>query len=86
MGRRSVNQQIESWFAAEPWRTAREFLDRLQAEHPQLYRDGHLRTLLQRLKVLRWQAAQSLVLGSSSDPDKSGRLRKHLEIREPAFS
>src|SRR5271166_5648781 len=58
----SVNQQIESWFAAEPWRTARELLDRLKAEHPELYRDGHIRTLRRRLKVLRRQAAQSLAL------------------------
>jgi hypothetical protein len=82
----SVNQQIESWFAAEPWRTAREFLDRLQAEHPQLYRDGHLRTLQRRLKVLRRKAAQSLVLGSSSHPNESGRHREDLDIREPALS
>jgi len=82
----SVNQQIESWFAAEPWRTAREFLDRLQAEHPQLYRDGHLRTLQRRLKVLRRKAAQSLVLGSTSHPNESGRHREDLDIREPALS
>jgi hypothetical protein len=82
----SVNQQIESWFAAEPWRTAREFLDRLQAEHSQLYRDGHLRTLQRRLKVLRRKAAQSLVLGSSSHPNESGRHREDLDIREPALA
>ena len=81
-----VNLQIESWFAAEPWRTAREFLDRLMAEHPQLYRDGHLRTLQRRLKVLRRQAAQSLVLGSTSHADESCPLLKHLENREPALS
>ena len=82
----AVNQQIESWFAAEPWRTAREFLDRLQVEHPQLYRDGHLRTLQRRLKVLRRRAAQSLVLGSKSHPDESGRPREDPKIREPALS
>jgi hypothetical protein len=82
----SVNQQIESWFAAEPWRTAREFLDRLQAEHPQLYRDGHLRTLQRRLKVLRRQAAQNIVLGSRSHPDEFDELREYLEIKEPALS
>jgi hypothetical protein len=66
--------------------SAREFLDRLQVEHPQLYRDGHLRTLQRRLKVLRRRAAQSLVLGSKSHPDESGRLREDLKIREPALS
>jgi hypothetical protein len=81
-----VNQQIESWFAAEPWRTGRELLARLQAEHPQIYREGHLRTLQRRLKVLRRQAAQSLVLGSTSHPDESGPLLEHSEIREPALS
>jgi hypothetical protein len=59
----AVNQQIESWFASEPWRTAREFLNRLQSDHPERYGDEHLRTLQRRLKVLRRQAAQSLVLG-----------------------
>ena len=82
----SVNQQIESWFAAEPWRTAREFLDRLQVEHPQLYRDGHLRTLQRRLKLLRRQAAQSLVLGSTGHFDESRRLHEHLEITESTLS
>src|SRR5271166_5860817 len=82
----SVNQQIESWFAAEPWRTARELLDRLKAEHPELYRDGHIRTLQRRLKVLRRQAAQSLARGSTSHPDESCPLLEHLEIREPALS
>ena len=82
----SVNQQIESWFAAEPWRTGREFLDRLQVEYPDVYREGHLRTLQRRLKVLRRQAAQSLVLGSTTHPDPSGRLRDPLEISEPALS
>jgi len=82
----SVNQQIESWFAAEPWRTARELLDRLKAEHPELYRDGHIRTLQRRLKVLRRQAAQSLARGSTSHPDESCPLLEHLEIGEPALS
>jgi hypothetical protein len=81
----AVNQQIESWFAAEPWRTAREFLDRLQVEHPQLYRDGHLRTWQRRLKVLRRQAAQSLVIWSKSDPDESGRLREDLKSGNQHF-
>jgi hypothetical protein len=61
----AAKQQIEIWFAAEPWRTARELLNRLQAEYPELYRDGHLRTLQRRLKRLRRQAAQDLVLGSN---------------------
>jgi hypothetical protein len=82
----SVNQQIESWFAAEPWRTSREFLDRLQVQHPQLYRDGHLRTLQRRLKILRRQAAHNLVLGSSSNPDLTNQFPEHPKIKEPVLS
>src|ERR1019366_329346 len=81
----SIILRLESWFAAEPWRTAREFLDRLQVEHPQLYRDGHLRTLQRRLKLLRRKAAQSLVLGSTSHPNESGRHHEDLDISEPAL-
>jgi hypothetical protein len=90
----AVSQQIESWFAAEPWRTAREFLDRLQTEHPELYRDGHLRTLQRRIKNLRRQAAQSLVLASPSPPGRPGTntmrqqsdVREHYDMRQYEFS
>jgi hypothetical protein len=85
----AVNDQIESWFTAEPWRTARELLERLQVEHPQVYRDGHLRTLQRRLKVLRRRAALSLVPGSTNHSGASLPLSENLETREnsePAFS
>jgi hypothetical protein len=36
--------QLQAWFNAEPWRTGRELLERLQAEYPRKYADGRLRT------------------------------------------
>ncbi|MFC7694016.1 hypothetical protein ACFQY5_35325 [Paeniroseomonas aquatica] len=40
----AVTVQLHDWFAAEPWQTSRELLDRLQAEQPGDYPDGQLRT------------------------------------------
>lgn len=81
----AVNDQIESWFNAEPWRTARELLDRLKAEYPQDYHDKHLRTLQRRLKVLRRRCALTLVLGSKSEVDSSSALKTLIapEIEQP---
>jgi hypothetical protein len=36
----AVCTEIEAWFVAEPWRTSRELLDRLQSAYPQKYSDG----------------------------------------------
>jgi hypothetical protein len=44
----AVTTTLREWFEAEPWHTSREFLERLQAEHPGLYTDGRLRTLQRR--------------------------------------
>ena len=59
-----VIAQLRTWFEAEPWRTGRELLQRLQAEHPGTYPDSQLRTLQRRLKVWRYEMAQKLVFGS----------------------
>ena len=40
-----VTEELHTWFDAEPWRTGRELLERLQGEHPDLYPD-HLLTCL----------------------------------------
>jgi hypothetical protein len=40
-----VTVQLHAWFNAEPRRTGRELLERLQAEYPRKYADGRLRTL-----------------------------------------
>lgn len=37
--------ELPEWFEAEPWRTSREFLERLQVKHPGLYPDGLIRTV-----------------------------------------
>jgi hypothetical protein len=60
----SVTAQLHEWFAAEPWRTGRELLERLQAEHPGAYSDGLLRTLQRRLKVWRSERAHAMVFGA----------------------
>lgn len=33
----AVTAQMHAWFDAEPWRTARELLERLQNEQPGIY-------------------------------------------------
>ena len=57
-----VTEDLRAWFDAEPWRTGRELLDRLQAEHPDGYPDALLRTVQRRLKIWRGEAARALVL------------------------
>ena len=59
----AVSAQVRAWFEAEPSRTARELLERLQGEHPGVYPHGQLRTLQRRLKGWRREVAQALVFG-----------------------
>jgi hypothetical protein len=61
----AVTAQNRSWFEAEPWRTSREYLERLQVEHPDLYHAGQLRTLQRRLKIWRGEVAHKLVFGAT---------------------
>lgn len=56
---------VEIWLEAEPERTARELLARLQSTYPDRYPDGQLRTLQRRVKVWRSAKAQELVFGAS---------------------
>ena len=56
-------------FDADPSRTGRELLERLQAEHPERYPDRLLRTLQRRLKVWRGEMAQTLVFGIAGPPE-----------------
>jgi hypothetical protein len=62
----AVTVQLQEWFAAEPWRTSRELLERLQTEQPGSYPDGQLRTLQRRMKVWRRTMAHRLVFGATS--------------------
>ena len=74
----AVTAQIREWFEAEPWRTSRELLERLQGDHPGVYPDGQLRTMQRRLKVWRREAAHKLVFGPAAADEpasKSASLR-----------
>lgn len=59
-----VTAQLRTWFEAEPWRTARELLEKLQAKQPGDYPCGLLRTLQRRLKSWRAERAHEMVFGS----------------------
>ena len=61
----AVTAQLQMWFNAEPWRTGRELLDKLQAEQPGHYPDGLIRTLQRRLKIWRAERAHEMVFGSA---------------------
>ena len=61
----AVTAQLHNWFQAEPWRTARELLERLQEEQPGIYAVGLLRTLQRRLKTWRRDKAHELVFGAT---------------------
>jgi len=66
----AVTAQLRDWFEAEPWRTARELLDRLQDEQLGTYPVGLLRTLQRRLKVWRRDKAHELVFGPTPAGDE----------------
>jgi len=61
----AVTAQLHEWFEAEPWRTGRELLERLQDEQPGTYAVGLLRTLQRRLKGWRRDKAHELVFGAT---------------------
>jgi hypothetical protein len=62
----AVSAQMREWFEAEPWRTSRELLERLQGVHPGVYPDGQLRTLQRRLKGWRREIAHTMVFGPAA--------------------
>ena len=62
----AVTGELRAWFDADPSRTARELLARLNTTHsgdPDGYPDAVLRTLQRRLKGWRAEMAQALVFG-----------------------
>jgi len=70
----SVTEQLKAWFELEPWRTGRELLEKLQAERPETYPDGLLRTVQRRLKIWRSEHACSLVFaGAVGRPEDSSQ-------------
>ena len=56
-----VTDRLRDWFEAEPWRTSRQLLERLQGECPGPYPDKLLRTLQRRVKVWRHEKVHDLV-------------------------
>ena len=58
-----VTEQLHAWFEAEPWRTSRHLLGRLQAAHPGEYPDSLLRTVQRRVKIWRREKTTAMVFG-----------------------
>jgi hypothetical protein len=67
-----VTAQVREWFEAEPWRTSRELLERLQAEQPGVFPDGQLRTLRRRLKEWRCALAHKMMFGAEATGTTAG--------------
>jgi len=61
--------RIVAWLEAEPDRTAKELLVRLQAEGPDAFADGQLRSLQRKVKDWRAAAARRLVFSVTGAPD-----------------
>ncbi len=61
--------RVREWLEAEPDRTARDMLVRLEAENPGRFSEGQLRTLQRRVKEWRRSAVQRLVFPG---PDLQG--------------
>jgi hypothetical protein len=57
----AVTVELREWFEAEPWRTSRELLERLQREQPGVYPDGQLRTLQRRVKAWRRELVHGMI-------------------------
>jgi hypothetical protein len=74
----AVSAQIREWFEAEPWRTSRELLERLQGAHPGAYPDRQLRTLQRRLKRWRREIAHTMVFGPAA-PDEVGPTSSQVQ-------
>src|ERR1700723_2508051 len=59
----TVTALVREWFEVEPWRTSREFFERLQEIQPGFFPGGQLRTLQRRLKEWRQEQAHKMVFG-----------------------
>ena len=69
--------RVVTWLEAEPDRTAKELLVRLQVEGPDAFADGQLRTLQRRVKDWRTAAARRLVLFTADFADRT--TANHVE-------
>lgn len=71
----AVTAQLRQWFEAEPWRSGKELLEKLQVEQPGEYPDGLLRTVQRRLKIWRSEQACTLVFaGPPSSTRANGEI------------
>lgn len=75
----AVTPQLEAWFKAEPFRTASELLERLQAEHADQYPDLLLRTLQRRLKIWRSQSAHEMIFGAAAAQEPRARAAELVD-------
>lgn len=66
-----VTDQLKLWFTAEPWRTGRELLDKLQSEQSRPYPVSLLRTVQRRLKIWRAEHALEMVFGALTPTDRA---------------
>jgi hypothetical protein len=81
-----VTVELQAWFTAEPWRTGRELLERLQAEYPGAYPDGLLRTVQRRQKIWRREIAHTMVFGamqSAASGDPGARATAAMVVPQP---
>ena len=74
----AVTDELKAWFEASPWLSGREFLDRLQAEHPDQYPAGLIRTVQRRLKIWRAERAEHLVFAGATLPDMTATATRVL--------
>ena len=63
--------RIQSWLEAEPDRSAKELLWRLQSEQAGAFADGVLRTMQRRVHAWRVAAAKKLVFGGGLSADSA---------------
>lgn len=70
----AVTAELEEWFEAEPWRTSRELLERLQVKYPGVYPDGLIRTVQRRIKIWRSTQANALVFGPFADATRQTQI------------
>ena len=77
----TVTALMRGWFEAEPWRTSRELFERLQAEQPDVYPDGQLRTLQRRLKDWRREMAHKMVFGTEAAEATPGQAPLSSNVR-----
>jgi hypothetical protein len=67
----AVSAALKAWWDAEPWRTSRELLERMQAKYPNTYPNGLIRTVQRRVKIWRAATADELVFGPFAGSERT---------------